>query len=739
MAYSKDTAVEAFHLIRTGVLRAFIAVLLVGSTVQTQDWTSWTSFGEVRNLRVINDTVYAVTSGGLLAITNADVPGIQHTNLGGLGTTDLTDIIVDADGQKWVAGFGRLIRFNGTASTRHLFSDSEELLSLFTLEDDGDFLWVGTSRGLILFSKEIDGGQIQDYYETFGRLNPSPDVFDIELVGDTILLATSDGLAVSDKSSPNWLKASANWQTYSTAEYDELESDVIRSVVHFESETYVGTAVGSYRLDMAQDTLVKLSFAPNYYVHDMKVENDTLFIYSNAGVGFIKDGTVSSLELSGLPASVMTGAIRADERWLATSDNRLFSGDGAVWTEYVHTGLPANDVSDVSVAPNGLVTVLFRKLGPYELRSGQWEHRPVHVSNRGIRLAIDDQGWNWVGTWGAGISRVGDTIAIYNDQNSSLRGVLGSVSYIASPGIATGDDLIFASVFESGYDCRVAIGDINRLDELSGWTYLGGSSISDPMVVGLDYHDGRLAVATRGGLYLCYLDANPIANGVDSVIHYQDNAPNYFRRIMSNTVRAVKFSSEGVLWIATNSGVARFDPGIERFVGFGLPEGFGPDIKALEFDSRDNVWIGAVNGLARYEEVSGTLTIFTTRNSGLVNEDITNITFDELSGDIYVSTPGGVSVIGSTIGRPTDDIDSVYAFPNPYVVASGDELLNFNFARQANLRIFTVAGELVIEKPEPVWDGCNQHGEQVASGVYLFLLKDEDGNVGRGKILLVRD
>ncbi len=739
MAYSEDTAVEAIRLIRSGVIRAFIAILLVGSTVHAQDWTSWTSFGEVRNMRVINDTVYAATSGGLLAIGDADAPGVPYTNLSGLGTNDITDIIEAADGQKWVTGLGRLVRFNGAVSTRYLFADNDELLSLFTLEDDGEFLWVGTSIGLILFSKAVDNGLIKDDYQLFGNLNPSPDVYDIELVGDTILLATSDGLAISDKSVPNSLNAPASWQTYSKAEYDELGSNVMSSVVRFESQIYVGTAEGVYRLDMAQDTLVKLSYAPDRYIRDLKVDHDTLFIYTDAGIGFIKDGTASSLGLSGLPFSVMTGTIRAGERWVATADNRLFSGDGAEWADYEYTGLPANNVSDVSIDPNGLVTVLFRTQGPYELRSGQWEPRPVPISSRGTRLAIDDQGWNWVGTWGAGISRVGDTIATYNDQNSSLRGVSGSVSYIACPGIATGDNLIFASVFESGYDCRVAIGDINRLDEPSGWTYLGAGIISDPMVVGLDYNDGRLAVATDGGLYLCYLDVDPVRNGVDSVIHYQDNSSNYFRRIMSNSVRAVKFNNEGVLWIATNSGVARYDTGIDRFVGFDLREGFGPDIKALEFDSRDNVWIGAVNGLARYEEVSGTLTIFTTRNSGLVNEEITNITFDGLSGDMYISTPGGLSVIGSTIGRPTDDIDSVYAFPNPYVVTSDDDLLNFNFARKADLRIFTVAGELIIEKSEPVWDGRNQQGERVASGVYLFVLNDEDGNVGRGKILLVRD
>ena len=69
---------------------------------------------------------------------------------------------------------------------------------------------------------------------------------------------------------------------------------------------------------------------------------------------------------------------------------------------------------------------------------------------------------------------------------------------------------------------------------------------------------------------------------------------------------------------------------------------------------------------------------------------------------------------------------------------SPDDRLNFNFSGNARLRVFTVAGELVVDLPEPVWDGRNAAGEAVASGVYLYVLTDESGNSGSGKFLLVR-
>jgi hypothetical protein len=56
------------------------------------------------------------------------------------------------------------------------------------------------------------------------------------------------------------------------------------------------------------------------------------------------------------------------------------------------------------------------------------------------------------------------------------------------------------------------------------------------------------------------------------------------------------------------------------------------------------------------------------------------------------------------------------------------------------VRLFTLAGELVAELPvNTPWNGRNQKGEKVVSGVYLYVLTDNDGNVGRGKVLVIRE
>ncbi|NOY87992.1 MAG: T9SS type A sorting domain-containing protein, partial [FCB group bacterium] len=87
---------------------------------------------------------------------------------------------------------------------------------------------------------------------------------------------------------------------------------------------------------------------------------------------------------------------------------------------------------------------------------------------------------------------------------------------------------------------------------------------------------------------------------------------------------------------------------------------------------------------------------------------------------------------------PTYNVAQVKAFPNPFVIENGNEYLSFNVGKKGRVRIFNVAGEQIRDMPLQPWYGKNQKGETVAAGVYLFIITDNDGNMGKGKILLIR-
>ena len=45
-----------------------------------------------------------------------------------------------------------------------------------------------------------------------------------------------------------------------------------------------------------------------------------------------------------------------------------------------------------------------------------------------------------------------------------------------------------------------------------------------------------------------------------------------------------------------------------------------------------------------------------------------------------------------------------------FVINSAADRISFNFAGQAVLRIYNVAGDHVADRPEPIWDGRNDFG-----------------------------
>jgi hypothetical protein len=710
----------------------------------SSDWTSFTSLGDVRRMRVIDDTLWFATGGGLLGVTDGATPGTVFDNLSSIGTTDVRDIISDASGQKWVAAFGRLVKFNSESSSPYLFLDNDNHpFNLYCVADDGNYLWVGTQLGLVLFSKTVDGGQIQDSYGLFGSLNAFPSVLDIRIQGDSIWIGTSAGMAVADKSSLELLKSPASWHAFSRAEFPVLGSDTAKRVASFENSIYVETQTGVFRLDRSSTdtTMTRIPVGSGYFFTDLVVDHDSLFIYSGEGIAAVKYGIATRLFAPGLPSPPRTGISFMNARWLGLLGNAIYSSVSGAFAVYPFTGMPDNNVTSVVVNRRGDITALYYRNGAAKLSDNGWTSVSFDVGDHSMALIADSSGNDWAGTWGNGLWRIkpDDSLKKFDESNSTLRGISGVPTYSVVRGLATDGRYIFAACYRARNGYPVAIGNLGDIDNPASWDSLGISDgISDTFVVSIDYWNGYLAVATEtNGLYRCYIGPDP-ADRTDDTVRLLTSDNTFLR---SNAVRVVKFSPEGELWAGTNFGLSRFDPGLGvngAFVNVDLPAGIGPDITDIEFDSRSNVWVGANNGAARIDAVTGDITLYSAQNSGLVSDEVHSISYDSFSGAVYFATSAGISRLRSAVGVPTASLKGVLAFPNPFVVRSSNDVVGFNYAGKFSLRIFSMAGELVRETDLNTWDGRNQSGDYVASGVYFFVLTAVDGSVGRGKVLLVR-
>ncbi len=724
---------------------------------QLSDWKTFAAPNSVRDVVNVENEVWVATSGGLVIINPQDLSTNIVTNVDGLLSNDLSRILVDVNDDIWLATRGWLVKSQAAQQTPLQFVTypfltlDNDLIQLKALADDNSHLWIGVDFGLVLFSKTTDGGQIQDSYQRFGSFSDGSAVEDVILTIDSVWVATQDGFAVADRSDPIQLKSFANWTTFSGANLLGLNNTTPTALAQFAGAVILGTTTGAFTLSYsAIDTsMTALSLPIPTNVYRLRVDSSLglpspeLHIYTNRGE-YLYDGTTMTLLSNlGLPnANIMASATNAGNRIVGLRSSGLYSTNGANFAKLKTKTIPGANIRDVTVSPLGEVIVALQTDGFARLRNDTWIPEQLGPTNDAVSVSADSLGALWLGTFGDGVWRVASSGAIkYDSLNSTLKGNTdgGNNNFVVILDIASDSRYTYMATFRA-FDLN-PVGIVDQLNP-SRWISIGASvGINDEFVVSVDAADGLLVVASENlGVYFVQTGPDPFNLTDYRVTHYFEGASDFRFRLPSDKVSKVRIDSHGDTWAAHRFGLARFDAGVERFIPVILPLGLGPEVTDIAFDPLDNVWIATPTGLGRFDRGTNSFEIFTQLNSGLVANNVTALDFDELNNYLWIATDAGLSRLKPDLGQANFDIATVTAFPNPFVITFGTERLRFNFSGVVETRIFTEIGELVwVGRSNSGWDGRNQSGALMASGVYLFVLSDTDGESGIGKVLLIRN
>jgi len=133
---------------------------------------------------------------------------------------------------------------------------------------------------------------------------------------------------------------------------------------------------------------------------------------------------------------------------------------------------------------------------------------------------------------------------------------------------------------------------------------------------------------------------------------------------------------------------------------------------------------------------------FTKRNSQLIDDRVKGLRYDSGRGELWIGTLDGLSRLRVTTedgGRP----EASEVYPNPFVRTGGRQLTFTGLPLGASLRIYSASGDLVADlRGEPglgsvTWDGQNDAGYLVASGIYYYVAEGEAGESVSGRFALV--
>ncbi len=713
----------------------------------TGDWTTYTNMNYITEVLLDGEKLWCATTGGAVILNINDGSLDKLTNVDGLGGNQLYSLTVDSGGGFWLgAQNGTLTKYQLEENTWKVYNFIDRdgsRLRINHIVPDGDRLWIATDAGVSLFLIYKHGGEIKETYRRLGEhLQGGEEANAIHLMGKKVWVGLTGGVATADRNDPNLLDPS-RWFSFTTESSLGLANDTVNCVTDMDSYIVIGTKKGVYQFDPSDSTWHSLGLEDRI-INDLNYFDQKLYAATNAGIYVYEDQTWSKISTEGLLLSYFNSLIIDGKGtiWAGTAGYGISAYDGSGWENYRIDGPPANLFLDMEMDDDGN---LWCAQGRYKASLFDQEvwislDTVPEIGRHSIQAVEKDlQGNIWFSSWGGGVTKhEPDSNWIrYTEENSPLKGVLANPAYVVVNDI---------TMDEKG----------NRW--FPNWEALDSTRVvcspaqSETMWVVFYEQDGIRSelmprvLAKEGHLYICTQD-----NGLfdydynwtlddkddDQVIHYTKKD----HHLSDDAVWCVNVDKDGVLWTGTSSGLDKFDPDFERFRSVPLPDLLGPQVNDIAVDERNNKWIATSNGLGKINSKGEFVEVFTTFNSKLCANNVLRLKIDRRTGDVWVGTDNGLSRFESGVGAPAENLSKVIPFPNPFLVRNGTERLTFDrLPYEAEVRIFTIAGELIkkIESGNQ-WDGRNQAGELVASGVYLFHIQSPFSESATGKIAVIRE
>ena len=351
----------------------------------------------------------------------------------------------------------------------------------------------------------------------------------------------------------------------------------------------------------------------------------------------------------------------------------------------------------------------------------------------------------------------GQLIAYYNQDNSPLKAAIDR-------GTQLGNDYLV--ILGIKFDSKGHLWVLNSLAsgvsllELSPdhqWTDHHNPLLADDNNLSLSGLRGMM-IDSRGLLWFvncnwnlpalfCYDMQNDILLRYDAFIN-QDGVRNEVE-----LVYCVAEDKEKNIWIGTDVGpmmINQSEIGQNEvtFQQIKVPRNDGTDyadyllsgvtITHIAVDGGNRKWFATSNAGAflissdNLEQIQN----FTKTNSKLISDNITSITINQQSGEVFFLSNEGLCSYISDATEPNKEMkkDNVWAYPNPVTPEYSGLITVTGLAFDADVKITSSNGALIAEGRSNgglfTWDGCDKKGRRVASGIYMVVTATSDGKKG---------
>lgn len=738
--------------------KIILFVLLSSFHFMAQTTTGWKNFSSLNKITaavVSQNGIWAGSDGGAFYFDFNDSSYQTFTKTEGINGSPITAVAKDSSGNIWFGSQnGKIDVYNPiTKVFKNIFEiyNSERTEKrINSLSIYGDTAFVSTSFGLSLVSTKTFG--FFDTYIKFGNFASNSEVNYSFKKNNVIYAATNSGIAVQKVGTTN-LIAPESWDNYTVS--DGLSSNTIFKIQDYHDTIYVSTPKGFSIFISNRWQKILPAFSENV-ITDFTVSGESIYFLTSAKVYIDNNNSVSPLFTpQNSTVSTICGVQNGKVIVGSTTGVALFDGTREVTispngpSENKFLNMAVDQKSNLWVATGQDVGgVGFFKFDGSMWKTFNMTSYPL-LSNAFHTTSVGSDNCIYFASWGRGFAKVKNdsTIISFSVHNSPLIGTLAHPDFLVIADMKTDSKNNLWILNHDAADKKV----LSVLTTDSTW-YLF-TNIPDPDIdqyrkLAIDQYDTKWFTTSnpnKSGLY--YFNEN------STLASSTDDRTGYVSGLNSNSVSSLAIDKRGELWVGTSSGVNVISNpnailtssalSLKITSVFSLRQ---QSITCLAVDAINRKWVGTNQGLI-LTSTDGTslLETFNSKNSPLLSDQIKSLTIDEKNGIVYAAVEGGLTSFYTTALTPNTTFSTIETSPSPFLIGKTSSLLTIDgLIKDSEIKILTISGNLIREFSSPggkiaFWDGRNDEGKFVNSGIYLIVAYDKEGNsVATGKVAIVR-
>ncbi len=632
----------------------------------------------------------------------------------------------------------------------------------------GSKVYLSTDIGLVVIN--VSKKEVQSAY-VIGKTGDNVRVNDAVVTNDILLAATAEGVKLAPVNA-------ANLQNYlSWTHFDYSLGLPAKFAAHVEvANGKYYAAISDTLFQFSGGSWSKLAYDSGWVIKNLETIDGKLYISEWKGNDFARVGI---LDNSGVltyvvpPAGVRTLQYQPDNAgnvWVADLYNGMIKNgekilpNGPFTTSCFSVKAQGDNMFVAGGGTNTAFDYTYNVAGMYMLNEAnrQWKNYNIYnTQNLQGFLDVIGVSTNSSGTKayfcsnldGIAMLRADDGFILHFDYtNSPLEAAVGSPGATRVTSIAVDrDENVWMTNFNT-YSPLVLLkadGTWKRFPLLS-LDQLGKKMIID--------RNGYKWIPTRkpDGI-MVYYEGDDIDNSNDDVTRFLSSGGGN-GNLNNVVVNAIVEDKDGDVWVGTDEGIEIFycagsvlsqnSCDAQRIVverdGFNGYL-FGTEvIRSITIDAANRKWVGTNSG-AWLISANGKeeLLHFTTENSPLPSNFVSDITVNNTTGEVFFATEKGIaSFLGDAISGG-ETCTGAFVYPNPVKPEYTGPIAIKGLVDDAYVKITDVSGLLVYQGKanggQMIWNGNDYNGRRAASGIYTVFSSTPDGKGGKcvGKIAFI--